>query len=167
MAVPFTSPPKYTLRDMRLRADVSLTDAARAAYVDDATLASWEDAHTGPSLVELERLLGLYGYRFDQLETRPYVAPAKTPKFTLQEMRLASGVTASDASRVANVSYRSLRNWETGVNVPSVLHTNALLALYGYTLDQLELAPFIATTEQRERRLTHAKQQRRNRTTPV
>lgn len=159
--------PKYTLRDMRERANVSLHDASRAAYVDTATLKGWEDGHTGPSLVELERLLHRYGYRFDQLETTPYVEPVKTAKLTLQEMRLASNVPASEASRVANVSYRSLRNWETGVNIPSIVHTNTLLALYGYTLDQLELAPFLAINQEREQRIAEQRKQRRTRTASI
>lgn len=166
MAASLTTP-KYTLEQMRILTGVTRETAARTALVNESTLDEWEQARTTPSLVALERLLTLYGYRFDQLETSPYQQPPDTPKYTLQEMRLASNVPASDAARTVGVSYRSLRNWETAVNIPSIVHTNALLQLYGYTLDQLELAPFDLVAQEREDRVASAKRNRPTRIAPV
>lgn len=71
-------------------------------------------------------------------------------KLTLLQMRERSHVSATDAARETGVTYRALRNWEKARNVPSVLHTEALLRIYGFTWDDLSLEPFQEEIKRRE-----------------
>lgn len=71
-------------------------------------------------------------------------------KLTLLQMRERSHISATDAARETGVTYRALRNWEQARNVPSVLHTDALLRIYGFTWDDLSLEPFELEKQRRE-----------------
>lgn len=63
-------------------------------------------------------------------------------KYTLRAMRDLSNLTIKDIVSKTNISYKSIRNWETGQNVPSLINIYELLEVYGFTLDQLDLSTF-------------------------
>lgn len=64
-------------------------------------------------------------------------------KYTLYEMRKMSGISPASVARQIGATYQSLRNWEKGEAVPNVVYVYALLKLYGFTLQQLELDLYI------------------------
>ncbi|MCR6120644.1 helix-turn-helix transcriptional regulator [Salipaludibacillus agaradhaerens] len=63
-------------------------------------------------------------------------------QLTLYNMRLISGKSGSSVTRSCGITYRSLRNWETGVAVPNIVNVHDLLQIYGYSFYELDLAPF-------------------------
>lgn len=63
-------------------------------------------------------------------------------KYSLLEMREKTGKSASSVARLCNVTYQSLRNWETGVTAPNIVNIQDLLEIYGFTFQQLDLSPY-------------------------
>ena len=70
-------------------------------------------------------------------------------KLTLYEMRQASGKSGAAVCRLCGISYRTLRNWEAGINIPNVVNIQDLLQIYGYTFYELDLTPFHSTYHER------------------
>lgn len=70
--------------------------------------------------------------------------------FNLHTMRKRSGITGANAADLCNTTYRSLRNWETGVSVPNIVNVLELLEVYGFTIDQLDMTPFYKRVHDRE-----------------
>lgn len=75
---------------------------------------------------------------------------SETPHLTLYEMRKESGVSGARATEYADISYRALRNWETGKSVPNILSVIRLLEIYGYTFEQLDTRPFQFASDARD-----------------
>jgi len=80
-------------------------------------------------------------------------------KLTLHEMRKQSGKSGAAVSRLCGVSYRTLRNWEAGINIPNVVNIQDLLQIYGYAFVDLDLTPFFASYHERTVKQTHADDQ--------
>lgn len=70
-----------------------------------------------------------------------------TEKHTLHQMRETTKINGAAVARLCGVSYRTLRNWEIGENIPNILKINELLKIYGYSFYELDLSPFINENE--------------------
>lgn len=77
-----------------------------------------------------------------QSTTPPPIEQTTAQLFTLYDMRERSGFTGPLAAEICQISYQSIRNWETGKKIPNVINLLELLKVYGYTIDQLDLTPF-------------------------
>lgn len=62
--------------------------------------------------------------------------------YTLKEMREQRNLPMNIVSETLDISYQALRNWEQGNAVPNVIAVLELLAVYDYTFNELNLAPF-------------------------
>lgn len=67
---------------------------------------------------------------------------APTQLFTLHHMRQRSGFTGAAVAEMCGTTYQSIRNWENGAKIPTIINVLELLQVYGYTIDQLDLTPF-------------------------
>lgn len=62
--------------------------------------------------------------------------------YTLRDMRELSNLPIKEIVAQSGVTYKSIRNWETGQHVPSLINTQELLKVYGFSISQLNMSPF-------------------------
>lgn len=75
----------------------------------------------------------------------------KPERISLYDMRSGSGKRGSGISRLCGTTYRSLRNWETGVAIPNIVNVHDLLQIYGYSYYELDLTRFYENTSKEDR----------------
>lgn len=75
----------------------------------------------------------------------------KPERISLYGMRLASGKRGSGITRLCGTTYRSLRNWETGVAIPNIVNVHDLLQIYGYSYYELDLTLFYTNITKEDR----------------
>lgn len=61
--------------------------------------------------------------------------------FTLKGARVNAGLTQKEVAKRLGISNKTLSAWETGASVPNILQVNALCALYGRELDEINFLP--------------------------
>lgn len=61
-------------------------------------------------------------------------------------MRRISELPIKDIVERTGITHKSIRNWETGKNAPSIVNINELLKVYGFSLDQLDMSIFYENT---------------------
>ncbi|MGX1195782.1 helix-turn-helix domain-containing protein [Metabacillus sp. SLBN-84] len=160
---------QITLYDMRLASGKPGSGAARLCGTTYRSLRNWETGIAIPNIVNVQDLLQIYGCSFYQLDLALYSTSADKEKQkridaasrkpipvsdppeirSLYEMRKMSHLSGAVIAQLCGISYRSLRNWETGAAIPNVIHVNDLLQLYGFSFYELDLTPFYTAFEKR------------------
>lgn len=84
------------------------------------------------------------------------IEQAPTQLFTLHDMRKRSGFTGAAVAEMCKTTYQSIRNWENGAPIPSIINVLELLKVYGYTIDQLDLTPFYTKANSKKEKGTQA-----------
>lgn len=80
-------------------------------------------------------------------------------QYTLEEMRKISGKKKDDIVKECNVSYKSIRNWETGTNIPNIINIFDLLKIYGFSFYELDLTLFYDEISDRQEKQELEQQQ--------
>lgn len=65
---------KHTIRDLRIRANMSQADAAKALGISEPTLRKWETDSSMLTFNNMQRIAELYGIPLDYIFFGPYNA---------------------------------------------------------------------------------------------
>ena len=147
---------KYTLHEMRELSKKTGRTVCRLCHTTYQSLRNWETGTTIPDVVIVDKLLRVYEQAYDNLDLTLFNKTASLPmhahkkthsleqnkKLTLLEMRRNGGLTGDEAANLSGITYRSLRNWETGANIPDIISIDNLLNIYGYTFNELNIDAF-------------------------
>lgn len=145
-----------SLRDLRERRGLSLSETARRAGTTKGSLQHWEHGRNVPSGAALDRLikaleagprlrarlLALADPRHAQiaLAGTPLGAPVDVG-MVLRAMRNRRGMTQTELARVAGVTQGTIAKWESGASAPSAEAIHALgFALGAMVEETLALA---------------------------
>ncbi|MCC2248912.1 helix-turn-helix domain-containing protein [Virgibacillus sp. AGTR] len=164
---------QISLYDMRLSSRITGSVVAQFCRTTYRSLRNWEKGTTIPNIVNVHDLLQIYDHSFYDLDLTLYTARKDRTSIqqridnalqnkmqvgkpitnlSLQDMRQHCGYSGAAVAEICEVSYRSIRNWETGAFIPNVIHANDLLTLYGYAFYDLDLTPFYTMLETRLKR---------------
>lgn len=169
-----TKSKRISLYDMRICSGKPGSGISRLCGTTYRSLRNWETGAAIPNIVNVHDLLQIYGYSFYQLDLTPFYTerqdrterqtkidgaaqkpiPVSHPPniLSLYDMRKATRMSGATVADICGVSYRSLRNWETGSSIPNVIHVYDLLQIYGYSFYELNLIPFYTAFEARSNR---------------
>lgn len=166
---------RYTLEEMRKITGKTPTVVAKICNVTYRSLRNWESGATVPNVVNINDLLQIYGYTYAELDLTLYQKDVThndnepeqsieqpVHKHTIKEMRQSNNLTAMDVAKQSSITYHSLRNWETGANIPNILNIHSLLKLYGYHFNQLDLEMYYKSFTDRAERQIRKQQQEDN-----
>lgn len=165
---------QLSLYDMRMVSGKPGSRISRLCGTTYRSLRNWEMGTPVPNIVNVHDLLQIYGYSFYQLDlslfyaTRPDqnerqskingvaqkpIPVSHPPKsLSLYDMRKAARISGATVAAICGVSYRTLRNWETGSSIPNVINVYELLQIYGYSFYELNLIPFYTVLEERSKK---------------
>lgn len=165
---------RISLYDMRMFSGKPGSGTSRLCGTTYRSLRNWETGAAIPNIVNVHDLLQIYGYSFYELDLTPFyttrqdqterqskidgmaqkpVPVSQPPKnLSLYEMRKAAKISGAAVADTCGVSYRTLRNWETGTSIPNVINVGDLLQIYGYSFYELNLIPFYTLLEERSRK---------------
>lgn len=165
---------RISLYDMRMFSGKPGSGISRLCGTTYRSLRNWETGEAIPNIVNVHDLLQIYGYSFYQLDLKPFytarqgrterkskldgmtqkpVPVSHPPKnLSLYDMRKASRISGATVADICGVSYRTLRNWETGSSIPNVVNVYELLQIYGYSFYELNLIPFYTVLEERSKK---------------
>lgn len=59
------------------------------------------------------------------------------PKISMAAARVNAGMTQKSAAKRLNITPLTLRNWETGVTMPSYAKAEEMAVLYNYPIDYI------------------------------
>lgn len=59
-------------------------------------------------------------------------------QISLKAARINAGITIDQAAKAANVSYGTIRNWESGKTTPGIGKFRALCQLYGVSMADIK-----------------------------
>lgn len=168
MTIANAEPMKVTLHHMRRTSGKTGETISKLCGVTYKTLRNWENGEVVPNIVNVENMLQIYGYAFDDLDLSPFyqgkqkereyekdLSPISPPikqsneKKTLKNMRLSSNKSRQTVAKMCGVSAASLRNWEHGFAIPNAVNIYDLLHIYGYTFNDLDLTPFYQAFKER------------------
>lgn len=174
MAFDEIEPKRISLYNMRLTSGKPGSAITRICGTTYRSLRNWEIGSSIPNIVNVQDLLQIYGYSFYELDLASFypseqvrierqckidaVNRIKTPlsnppvTLTLYDMRQKSGLSGAVVANICDTTYRSLRNWETGASIPTVINVNDLLQVYGYSFYELDLKPFYKAFRERSKK---------------
>lgn len=72
---------------------------------------------------------------------------SESPKITLKECRINSGLKLSAVSKIINKTERTLINWENGIFLPDEANLDLLSKIYGMPKDFIFLGNKFALSE--------------------